>query len=745
MSRKIFIILFVVHTLPKTNLFALDEVSVDLEPIVVTAQKREQLLLEVPISITAYDEDFIEGIYAVSFDELSDFVPGVKIQEQSPNNPGFVIRGITTDSGEANLAPRISTYQDGISISRAQGNLVELYDLERIELLKGPQGTLFGRSAQVGAIHLIQNKAVNETSAELSYGMGNLDQYSANGYINTPIVDDKVFLRFAGIHREQRGYVDNFSGSELNGENVWAGRISLGYEPGSNVRGDLIFNYQYDDVPGTAFKSGTYAPPGGSTNPFSYAALNRDEDLFVKRNVWSVTHLFESLISSDWTFNSITGWREYDSTEEFDADGTLAYFLELAENADGEQFSQEFRFNYDPGGKLTSFVGGSFFYEKASQNVIIRTDERSAYNFLVSGEPLILEDGAPNLITNIDPFTFNQNYVESYTNFGETYAADLFIDGTYELTEQIKLTAGVRGTYEHIKAAYLIENDATLFLGLRPGFFLPESNGKISDTEEFASVVGRIAASYAPKDSLNFFATVSRGRRPNVISVDNDGTETLNAEILWNFEVGAKGFFEPANIYYDVSLFHYDYSDFQTDVLELDSNGILVSGARDAGNADAWGFESSLHARPLEALSFFANYAFIDARFDKKDSSGNEQILSGNRFRLTPKHSVSAGLNLQAESRRGTFYIAPNFTWQSQLFFEDTNVPGIEQGSYGLFNAKIGLTSKGEKRWHFFLYGKNLFDKEYLIDAGNVGDLLGIPTFIAGPPLRWGVVANVAY
>ncbi len=145
----------------------------------------------------------------------------------------------------------------------------------------------------------------------------------------------------------------------------------------------------------------------------------------------------------------------------------------------------------------------------------------------------------------------------------------------------------------------MIENDAALFLGLQPGFFFPESNGKISDTEEFASIVGRIAASYAPGDSLNFFATVSRGRRPNVISVDNDGTEILNAEILWNFEVGAKGFFEPANIYYDVSLFHYDYSDFQTDVLELDSNGILVSGARDVGNADAWGVESSLHAHPL--------------------------------------------------------------------------------------------------------------------------------------------------
>ena len=715
---------------------------VELKPFVVTAQKQEQLLWEVPISMTVYDGDFIEGVYATSFDELSDFIPGVKIQEQSPNNPGFVIRGITTDSGEANLAPRISTYQDGISISRAQANLVELYDLERIEVLKGPQGTLFGRSAQVGAIHLIQNKAVNETSAELSYGMGNLDYYNANGYINTPIVEDKVFLRVAGIHREQRGYVDNFNGSELNGENVWAGRISLGYEPGPDARGDIIFNYQYDDVPGTAFKSGTFAPPGGSTNPFSYVALNRDEDLFVERDIWSVTHLFESLLNEDWTFNSITGWREYDSTEEFDADGTLAYFLELAENADGEQFSQEFRFDYDSDNKLSGFAGGSVFYEKASQNVIIRTDERSVSNFF-SGEPLVLADGTPNLETDLDPF--NPNYVEAFTNFGETYAVDLFIDGTYELTEQIALTAGIRGTYEYIEAAYLVENNPDAFFNGADGFILPASNGKIKDTEEFASIVGRAAVSYTPKENLNFFATVSRGRRPNVISVSNDGTETLNAEILWNFEIGFKGSFEPGNIYYDASIFHYDYSNFQTDVLELNSGGVFVPGARDSGNADAWGFESSIRAHPWEYFSFFINYALIDARFDEKDSSGNTQELSGNRFRLTPKNTVSTGFNLQTESRWGTFYIAPNYTWQSQVFFEDTNLPGIEQGSYGLFNAKIGLLAGKKKQWHLFLYGKNLFDKEYLIDAGNVGDIFGIPTFVAGPPLRWGLVANASF
>ncbi|MEM9751583.1 MAG: TonB-dependent receptor, partial [Pseudomonadota bacterium] len=136
-----------------------------VEEIVVTTQKREQSLRDVPVNITAYSGDFLDRIGVQQFDELADFVPGLEIQEQSPNNPGFVIRGITSDSGGADVEPRVSIFQDGVSISKSRGSFVELFDLERVEVAKGPQSTLFGRGALIGGINIIQAKPKPELSA----------------------------------------------------------------------------------------------------------------------------------------------------------------------------------------------------------------------------------------------------------------------------------------------------------------------------------------------------------------------------------------------------------------------------------------------------------------------------------------------------------------------------------------------------------------------------------------------------
>jgi iron complex outermembrane receptor protein len=144
--------------------FILKESSFQLDGIIVTAQKREQLNKDVPIAITSYGGKFIEHLGISDYDAFSDYVPGLQIQIQSVNNPGIVIRGITSDSGDSRVEPRVSIFQDGVSISKSRGSVVELFDIERVEVLKGPQGTLFGRGAQIGAMHIIQNKAKNENS-----------------------------------------------------------------------------------------------------------------------------------------------------------------------------------------------------------------------------------------------------------------------------------------------------------------------------------------------------------------------------------------------------------------------------------------------------------------------------------------------------------------------------------------------------------------------------------------------------
>src|SRR5215207_9903088 len=190
--------------------FAAEEI-IQLDRLNVTAQKRVQSISDVPISITAYSGSFLERAGIGDFKSFAPLVPGLFIQEQSPNNPGINLRGITTDSGDPRSETRISIFQDGVSISRSRASVVELFDLERVEVLKGPQGTLFGRGAEIGAISIIQNKAKNERSGALTVGLGDYDEQSASGHVNVPIVANQLFGRFAFAFRKYDGVIDNLA------------------------------------------------------------------------------------------------------------------------------------------------------------------------------------------------------------------------------------------------------------------------------------------------------------------------------------------------------------------------------------------------------------------------------------------------------------------------------------------------------------------------------------------------------
>ena len=182
------------------------------------------------------------------------------MQLQSPNNPGYVIRGVTSDDGDSRSQARVSIFQDGISISRSRASAVELFDLDRIEVVKGPQGTLFGRGAEIGALHIIRKKPVNAAGGEVTLGYGSCNRKLADGFINTPILKDKLFNRFAFTFEDRDGFIKNLSGGDLNGKNTFALRNSTRLFAGEKTMIDLVLDYQRDDYPGTSFKNRQYAP-----------------------------------------------------------------------------------------------------------------------------------------------------------------------------------------------------------------------------------------------------------------------------------------------------------------------------------------------------------------------------------------------------------------------------------------------------------------------------------------------------
>lgn len=764
---------------------ALQENTLALEGLRVTAQKRNQVVQEVPIAMTTYEGSFLQANNLFEFDALSDYVPGLQVQIQSPNNPGFVIRGITSDNGDARLEPRVSVFQDGVSISKSRGSVVEIFDMERVEVLKGPQGTLFGRGAQIGAIHLIQNKARNQRSASLKLGYGNLNQQLLTGHVNLPLVEDQLFVRVAGILNRRDGFIKNLSGGLLNGKDTKAIRSSLRYLPTRNTVADLIINFQRDTPPGTAFRSGTYAPPGGDTSPFSFADLEQGEALGLDRTVGGVTLLVDHRLNSQWDLTSISAYRFFDSYEDFDGDGSQAPVLSLTEEAIGNQISQELRLNYTGDQDFSGFGGVNFFWEDVLQATPLETDERSLFvlftpfiranvenNAALSEEqqslildampsqPLINPDGTlnqvatlpqlPSLLGPLSGYPLNPFHRESQTNFGKNYALEVFADGTYAISDKVDVTLGIRATYENITGAIETE-DSDIFgglsfvLGNSPNNFFPPSYGQISHTESFFSAVGRLAAEYRISKALNLFATLSRGRRPNVVQVLGSEVSVLNDEIVWSYEVGAKLLSEKSRFQWDINAYFYDYRDFQTLVARLTEDQGLVFENRDVGNATALGTETSLQWAISKSVQLFANYGFIHARFDEFDVDGNEQAQAGNTFRLTPRHSGALGASLQLPLKElGSLFLRPTYNFRSQVFFEENNRPELSQEAYVLLNVRGGYRTRNE-RYELALYANNLLDKQYIIDAGNIGDAFGIPTFIPGPPRLFGIQFQMSF
>ncbi|MEM9616657.1 MAG: TonB-dependent receptor [Pseudomonadota bacterium] len=759
------------------------------DEIIVYTQKREQSVQDVPIAITAYSEEQLQRLGVQQFDDLADYVPGLEVQEQSPNNPGFVIRGITSDSGAANIEPRISVFQDGVSVSRSRGSFVELFDAS-VEVAKGPQSTLFGRSALIGAINIIQNKPTYEFDAEIRGGYGNFDFQLVDGVVNVPLVEDKAAVRGAFRYKKRDGYVENgLGGAAFNGVELAAFRGALRLDPTDNFRADILFNYQSDNNPGTSFKSGTFIPSGGDIAPWASADLNTfgnfegGEELGVEREVWGITGLLEWSVNDAVTINSVTGYRDFESLEVFDPDGFALPLFVFAEDARGDQFSQEIRVRYDDGGLLSGFFGASYFEEEGSQRVPLQFDERVAQallgGFLFSDTP-----GAPQFTPPLGAFpNVNGNptsplfgtplkpvHAEQFTNFGETEAYEVFADVTLRPTERLELIVGARYTTEDkrigFNAGLLNGPSALTGAGLFLGASVFNDFNTVFVEDTFDGFTWRAVANYAVSDELNVYFNYGRGRRPQVLEINND-TSTLgiseddffvvDAETVNSYEAGFKSRFLDGAVLIDAAGYYYDYSNFQSSVV----TSVGVPQTINAGSANAIGAEGVIVAQATDWARLFATYSYNKGRFDEVDDQGNDQLFADNQFRLSPDHSFSVGGTFSAETARGVLSLTPSYVYRSEIFFDDNNdfrvnpVNGLiiqptdffqdeVQEAYGILDLRLRFDAE-DNRWSAEFFVENVFDKEFIIDAGNTGDTFGIPTFIAGPPRFIGGYLTLRY
>jgi len=832
--------------------------AADEQNVVVTAQLREQRIVDVPIALTALSGEFIEDFGLNDFEEVARFVPGFDVQNQSPNNPGFVMRGVTSDSGEAFNEPRVSVYQDGVSISKSRGSFVELFDLERVEVARGPQSTLYGRGALIGAVNIIQNRADPDAfAARFSAGYGNFDSLDLEGMVNVPLGETAAF-RVAGRYRNRDGFIDNLLGGEdFMSVDTAAIRGSIRVEPSSRVTVDVIANYQEDHPAGTSFKSRSFNPTDpvtgavlGDGDPNTGAALapgagfEGGAALGLDREVWGVTGIVRAELSDSFTLTSISAYREFDSVEILDADGISLAAITAAADERGQQASQELRLTYDNDGPVTAFAGLSYFNEEGSQRTPAQFDERvllarlaGALNGggLIPGRPasdpapiglfgnpaftgallrgVLLEQirslapaGTPDALlqaqlnailpvalANAIGANLKGSHIETTTNTSETEAFDIFADVTVRLSDRFEIGIGARYAHDDKRTTL---NSAVLngrsilggFIGalsqpaavrtqllnalavpgaatIPPSALFPvplfgltfqptNNNGDTASADlDDDSFTWRLNARYEPSENSSIYASYARGRRPEVLSALPPATpfgsarfNVVDAETVDSYEIGART--QTRELLLDGALFYYRYDNFQTTIQQ---GTIFVTS--NAGEATSYGFEAQARWRPSRNVTLFATYAWNHSRF----STG---VRDGNRFRLSPDHTLAIGGQFGVDLGPGRLSFVPSLTYQSRIFFDDDNDrPDLQtlasgafvadllqdevQGGYALVNARLGY--EFADRFEIELFVSNLFDEDYIRDAGNTGNAAGLPTFVAGDPRFYGVQATVRF
>ncbi|MEG8042186.1 TonB-dependent receptor [Sphingomonas faeni] len=758
------------------------QASTPNDEIVVTAQKREQRIADVPVTVTAVTGAKMAAIGVNSLTEVAAYIPGLQIQEQSANNPGFVIRGITSDNGSSQQGARVTLYYNGIDISRSRGAYQDLYDLERIEVVKGPQATLFGTAAAVGAISVISAKPQPGVSGAINGSYGNFNRTQVSGFLNAG--NDVLAGRIAFAYKFRDGYVRNIAGDanvpnqnqggvdqdDLNGQDQRGIRGSLRYRPSDSITADLVLTYDGQRNPGTAFKSRAHAPTGGQTGDYGYAELSGSpysaavlgaRKLGLDRNVYDANLTITAELSPGITFTTVNGYRRFDALEIFDADGGPAAYLEFAEDAKGDQWSHESRFAFE-GPKYRASVGWNAFFENGFQRVPFATEEGTylACSVAAAYQPIRTALNRAGIPTETGCVAANGTipatratsiltggrataipYAAEFTNFGRNNTYSVFADATYIPVPALELTAGARILIEDRQSGYSsVQPNSVILasLGIQSSLLgTVNTNGsKFVAERSFTAILPRFNALLKLNSAVNLYGTISKGRRSPVVQLAAQRTafgvgpnlQIIPEEKVWNYEGGIKGSVGPFSG--AASVFYQTYDGFQFSVT---SNGVTT--VRSADSANSVGVELEGNLKLASYLSAFATFAYIDGGIGDDVANGP---YAGNQFRLQPKTTASGGLILRAPVGGVTVYATPSVTYKSKVFFELPNTEAVSQRGYTLVNLRAGLEF-AQGRYSVGGFVRNATNKRYLIDAGNTGGGFGIPTYIAGEPRFYGV------
>lgn len=684
------------------------------EEILVTAQKRAQVLTDVPIAISAFDETFLERGRTQTVADLVAFTPGVSGTTVATTTPRITIRGVSTEDFGVGSDPALGVYVDDVYLGRAVSSISDLFDVERVEVIKGPQGSVFGRNTTAGAISIITNKPdADTTESRLDASYGRFDLLDVRGAVNVPLGGGWAG-RVAGSTRNRDGFNRNTLGGRIGAIESHAGRATLGYDGAGPVTGYASFEYRSArGEPGpyiNPFLVGT-DPFGPISSNLTNASTDRARDDI---DAYRATLRLEAELAPELSLASITTYNGFDNRYLEDTDASPLTLLHFGTDGEQDSYSQELRLDGEAA-RLTWFLGASAARDviRSTQFALFAEEDFCGILFAASCTDAVGAPGDPRVLEASIAGTRNTSLA-------------LFGDATLELTDRLDVTAGLRFSRDRKRFRVRLPAGANL---LGPVIIVPpatddlaafgrlDPDGTLRQRYASSSWQPRVAITYDLSDDLTAYASASRGYKAGGFNQLSPGP-AFSPEKIWSYEAGLKGSLLDGRVRFDLAAYHFDYADLQ--VLIDQAGGTLT---RNAGSASGDGVEFSASARLADGVTLSAGAAYQDAQYDRFTPNAG-QDFSGNRLVRAPEWSANLVADAQVPvTARADVLARMEVSYRSRQFFDPSNSAFESQRGYTLVNASAGVAIDDRVEVRGFV--QNLFGKAYLVDTSVIApDLL---------------------
>ncbi len=693
--------------------------SADEQIIIVTAQKREEALQDVPVSIAVVSGDRLTDLHLNASTDLQYVVPGLASPAQSgPRNFGFFIRGVGTNTfSSETIEPSTAYVIDGVVMGQSGATLVDLPDIERIEVLRGPQSTLFGKNASAGVINIVTRRPSNtlEFRGGISWAWPDDDRHFY-GYVSGPL-GDTLRASLSGRRSVRDGYILNLAdGRELNDRNEFGFRGRLEFQPSSALRATLIGDYWETNSNCCIWTVARFGPaPGFSTVPplFGFelpsVALqgavpgrgnqtqNINGDVFTNASSYGVSLQLDWEIGGGHTLTSISSWRGFETLDGLDSDSSTANFLDVNfGDHDQDQITQELRIA-SPTGGFVDYVAGLYYFRQT-----VNSFTRQLFPTL---DPRLFPPAFEPFLRFFNREVFVDVATRNMAVFGQA---------NFNFTDELILTLGAR----------LLDEKQTVTKNRLDPTVLARDSAEASGSDTV--LTWRAAVEYHFTRDIMAFASVSRGYKGGGFD-SNIAIQALlpvGPERPTSYELGLRTAFPDAGLTFNVTAFHADIQGYQTAARDP----VTLTFPLTNGDAETTGFEAELNWRPIRERDFFltAGVAFTDANWGNFPNApcaggqtpaqgcvGGVQDLTGEPLPFAPKWAFNLGADYsQPIGNRFKLSGSVNLNYRTRQVIGFPNTPDTGEPGYELLNASLGFGAANDS-WRISVFGKNLTDQEF--------------------------------